>query len=117
VLLLVYLVLVGSGPGMLRLCVALVLFGSYYAATDGVLAAMASAALPAPLCGSGLAVLSTVTNVARLLASVLFGAIWTWAGLSNAILAFAGGLVIAIVAARLALRPEAEPTARGRGPN
>jgi MFS family permease len=117
VLLLVYLVLVGPGPGMLRLCVALVLFGSYYAATDGVLAAMASAALPAPLCGSGLAVLSTVTNVARLLASVLFGAIWTWAGLSNAILAFAGGLVIAIVAARLALRPEAEPTARGGGPN
>ncbi len=79
-LLLVYLVLVGPGPGLPRLFLALVLFGSYYAATDGVLAAMASAVLPPRLCGSGLAVLSTVTNVARLLASVVFGAIWTWVG-------------------------------------
>ena len=46
VLLLVYLVLVGPGPGLPRLFLALVLFGSYYAATDGVLAAMASAVLP-----------------------------------------------------------------------
>jgi MFS family permease len=111
-LLLVYLVLVGPGPGMLRLIVALLLFGSYYAATDGVLAAMASAALPPRLCGSGLAVLSTVTNVARLLASVAFGAIWMWTGLNNAIVVFAGSLVIAIVIARLALRPAGAPLDR-----
>ena len=112
VLLLVYLVLVGPGPGMVRLFVALVLFGTYYAATDGVLAAMASAVLPPRLCGSGLAMLSTVTNVARLLASVVFGAIWTWAGLNNAIVAFAGGLLIAILAARVALRPVSSPPDR-----
>jgi len=111
-LLLVYLVLVGPGPGMLRLIVALLLFGSYYAATDGVLAAMASAALPPRLCGSGLAVLATVTNVARLLASVAFGAIWMWTGLNNAIVAFAGALVIAIAIARLALRPADAPLDR-----
>ena len=112
VLLFVYLVLVGPGPGMLRMIVALVLLGSYYAATDGVLAAMASAALPPRLCGSGLAVLSTVTNVARLLASVAFGAIWTFTGLNTAILAFAGSLVIAIAIARSALRPGGAPNDR-----
>ncbi len=111
-LLLVYVVLVSPGPGTLRLIVALLLFGTYYAATDGVLAAMASAALPPRLCGSGLAVLSTVTNVARLLASVAFGAMWMWTSLNNAIVAFGVALVLAIVIARLALRPGGVPIDR-----
>jgi MFS family permease len=111
-LLAVYLVLVTPGADVPRLVVALVLFGTYYAATDGVLAAMASAALPPRLCGSGLAVLSTVTNVARLFASVAFGAIWTWGGLNNAIVAFAGSLLIAILAASFALRPAAASSDR-----
>ena len=111
-LLLVYVVLVGPGPGTLRLTSALLLFGTYYAATDGVLAAMASAALPPRLCGSGLAVLSTVTNVARLLASVAFGAMWMWTSLNSAIVAFGVALVIAIVIARLALRPADVPIDR-----
>jgi MFS family permease len=104
-LLAVYGVLAAPGPGLIRLALTLVLFGSYYAMTDGVLTAMASDALPPALCGSGLAVLATVTNVARLLASVLFGALWMWAGLTSAILLFGGTLLLAILAARLALRP------------
>lgn len=108
-LLMVYAVLVMPGAGPVRLVVALVLFGGYYAMTDGVLTAMASAALPPHLTASGLAVLASVTNVARLLASVLFGAIWTFAGLTNAIVVFAAGLVLAILAARVALRPSGEP--------
>jgi MFS family permease len=108
-LLMVYAVLVTPGAGPLRLVVALVLFGGYYAMTDGVLTAMASAALPPRLTASGLAVLASVTNVARLLASVLFGALWTFAGLTNAILIFAACLALAIVAARVALRPGSEP--------
>ncbi len=102
-LLLVYVTLVVSG-GQTRLVLALVLFGGYYAATDGVLTAMASAALPPRLCGSGLALLVTVTNAARLLASVLFGALWHWTGLTNAILLFGGALLAALVAATV-VRP------------
>jgi MFS family permease len=111
-LLLVYAVLLAPGPGAVRLVLALALTGSYYAATDGVLTAMASAALPPRLCGSGLALLVSVTNVARLLASVLFGALWQWTGLANATFLFAGGLLVAILAARLALQPRPESTDR-----
>ena len=104
-LLLVYVALVAPGTGPARLILTLLLFGSYYAATDGVLTAMASAALPPRLCGSGLALLATLSNAARLLASVLFGALWQWTGLTNAILLFAGTLLAAIVAASIAMRP------------
>lgn len=104
-LLLVYAVLVIPGADPLRLVLALVLFGGYYAMTDGVLTAMASATLPPHLTASGLAVLASVTNVARLLASVLFGALWTFTGLTSAIVIFGAGLLVAIAAARQALRP------------
>lgn len=108
-LLLVYVALVAPGTGPVRLILALLLFGSYYAATDGVLTATASAALPPRLCGSGLALLATLSNAARLLASVLFGALWQWTGLTNAIFLFAGTLMAAIVAASIAMRPAPEP--------
>ena len=44
--------------------------------TDGVLMALAGARLPAQLRGSGLALLTTVTSVARLVARSSFGAVW-----------------------------------------
>jgi MFS family permease len=103
-LLLVYVTLVVSAGGPARLVLALVFFGGYYAATDGVLTAMASAALPPRLCGSGLALLVTITNAARLVASVLFGALWQWTGIRNATVVFAGALVSAIVLASV-VRP------------
>lgn len=110
-LLLVYVVLIAPVPGMARLLVAVPLFGAYYAATDGVLAAMASAALPPHVCSSGLALLATVTSLARLLASVLFGAAWLWIGIGPAVVVFAGSLVLAIAVAFVALRLDSEPSA------
>src|SRR4051812_5034705 len=106
-LLLVYVALAvpGSGPG--RMIAALALLGCYYAATDGVLAAMGSAPLPSPLAGSGLALLPTATNVARLLASVFFGVIWQWSGLTPAIVVLGVGLLVSIVAAQTTLAPAA----------
>src|SRR5688500_7245604 len=101
----VYGLLVAQGADFVRLGLSLLLMGGYYAMTDGVLTAMASAALPPRLTASGLSVLASVTNVARLLASVLFGAIWTYAGLTTALGTFAAALALAILAARLALRP------------
>ena len=89
---------------------ALALLGCYYAATDGVLAAMGSATLPAPLVGSGLALLATATNVARLLASVLFGVIWQWTGITTAIVVFGVGLLVSVIAAQTALAPGRSPT-------
>lgn len=62
-----------------RALVPLVLLGlgAYYAATDGVLSAMASAVLPRADRGSGLGLLGTATSLGRLGASVMFGWLWT----------------------------------------
>jgi len=90
------------GIATLPLCLALL--GAYFAATDGVLAAMGSALLPADLRGSGLGLLTTTTNVGRLLASVAFGAAWTAFGLTAALAIFGCALAAALAFAGPALR-------------
>lgn len=99
----VYATLLLPAAGLLPVGVALLLFGGYYAATDGVLMALASALLPPDLRGSGLALITTATNLTRLLASVLFGALWAWRGADAAVVAFGMGLVGALAFAALVL--------------
>jgi MFS family permease len=99
-----------SAAWWLVLPLCLVLFGAYYAATDGVLMALASAMLPAEVRGSGLGLVTTATNLARLFASVLFGALWTWQGSEVALVAFAGALAVAaVLAAATFSRTERQP--------
>jgi MFS family permease len=102
-LLVVYSSLLLPTVGYAELVVYLLLYGAYYAATDGVLMALASAELPSGVRTSGLAFLTTATSLARLLASVLFGAIWTWWGVETSVIMFGAGLLIAIVAAAFVL--------------
>jgi hypothetical protein len=77
--------------------------GGYYAATDGVLMALASARLPTSQQASGLALLVTATTLAKLAAALMFGALWTAFGLDVAALAFAAGLAIAAGGASVVL--------------
>ena len=110
-LLLVYMSLLLPPMGTPALFVYLALFGAYYAATDGVLMALASAVLPPDLRASGLALVVTATSLARLVASVAFGVLWTAFGIQTAVSAFAVGLVVALALAGLALkRGGREPT-------
>ena len=104
------LLLVPAGGGA-EVALYLGLLGLYYACTDGVLMALASATLPPSLRGSGLALIVTSTSIGRLLASILFGIIWTWYDVETAIIVFAAGLSVAIILAGAALRlaPEREP--------
>lgn len=97
VLLPVYASLLMPAAGIAGLGVGLALVGASYAATDGVLAALAAASLEEEVRGSGLAVLTTATNLARFVASVGFGALWTWAGLETAVTACGIGLAAAIL--------------------
>lgn len=99
----VYAVLLVPGGGLLALVAVLGLLGAYYAATDGVLMALGSSVTPAEMRGSGLALLRTATGIARLLASVLFGLVWTLTSLDTAIACFAGALVLAVALAALTL--------------
>jgi MFS family permease len=103
-LLLVYGSLLVEWTGVAGVLVTLLLLGTYYAATDGVLMALASAVLPEALRGSGLALLTTGTTLSRLLSSVLFGAVWTAFGIRTAIVVFAAGLAVAGLVAALMLR-------------
>lgn len=111
-LLLVYvlLALAPAGPALLGAC--LLLLGAYYAATDGVLAAMASAVLPAHARATGLSVLATGTSVARAVAAVAFGAIWTYRGSAQALAVFAVAMLAAIATGRMLLMRD---LARSRG--
>ncbi|WP_200931276.1 MFS transporter [Frankia sp. R43] len=100
----VYLVLCFAQPGMLGLIAVLVMMGAYYAATDGVLAAAASALVPAELRTGGLALVQTGVALAQLAGSVAFGALWTWRGpdvaFRWAVLAGLIAIVLAVVALR-----------------
>jgi MFS family permease len=88
----------------------LVLFGVYYAATDGVLMAISSALLPEEMRGSGLALVTTGTTVSRLLGSLAFGALWTVAGLNAAVTVFIAALVVAVAVTAIAGRGLARAT-------
>jgi MFS family permease len=98
-----YAILRGSGSGFLTIAVILGLLGTYYAATDGVLMAMASGVIPDELRTSGLAWLTTVTVAAKLLASIGFGLLWKWHGPDGALSFFLAGMVVAVPIAFLVL--------------
>jgi predicted MFS family arabinose efflux permease len=99
-----YVMLLLPSPGSAALVASLVLLGAYYAATDGVLAAMTSAAVEPHLRTSGIALVSTVTSLCRLAASLIFGAVWSWWGADLATGLFACALVASISVAMLIMR-------------
>jgi hypothetical protein len=104
-LLVLYGLLVARSLGAVAPVVCVVLLGAYYAATDGVLAALASARLPVGLLGTGLAVIATATNLARVLASLAFGFAWTRWGHETALVLFTLGLCAALALAFRQLTP------------
>jgi MFS family permease len=103
-LLFAYSALLLPSSGTAELAGYLVLLGAYYAGTDGVLMALASSRLPEDLRTSGMALLMTVSNLARLMASILFGWLWTWRGVEFAVGVFGTGLVVAIALTSFLLR-------------
>ena len=99
------LVLLQTEPGAAALIVLLVALGVYYAATDGVLAALASSILPVDVRTSGLTFLGSAMGLAQFAASVVFGALWGWKGPTVAVEVFGAGLVVALFLGAALLRP------------
>ena len=58
--------------------------------------------------GSGLSVLGTATNLSRFLASVGFGALWTFAGLNTAVPACGIALALALLVTAVVFRSTRE---------
>jgi MFS family permease len=100
-LLAVYLLL-SSGAGPLWLVLGL--YGAFYAATDGVLPALAVPLIPEVLRTTGLALLQTGQALAYFASSVLFGLLWQQAGVAVACLSAAAVAVLLLPACALLLR-------------
>ena len=100
----VYLILFLPGLGKVVQFASLILLGAYYAATDGVLAALASAALPSELRTSGLAAVNTVVGLCKLCSSVIFGLLWTLGSVSTPVLVFAAAISAAMAFSAATLR-------------
>lgn len=107
-----YLALLRPSIGPAFALATIALLGAYYAASDGVLTAAAAGVLPKDVAGSGLSFLATTTNVARLIASVLFGLLWQQTSIRTATMVFFVALASATVASAFVLRPTPELTGK-----
>ncbi|WP_131784772.1 MFS transporter [Protofrankia symbiont of Coriaria ruscifolia] len=104
----VYLVLLVPRPGVATLVGCLALLGAFYAATDGILPAAASALLPPGSRTTGIALLQTGVTLGQLAASVGFGAVWTFYGARPALwLAGGSGAVGCVLAVAVLSRAAA----------
>jgi MFS family permease len=74
----------------------LILLGSFYAATDGVLSALASTVVPPAVRASGIATVQTAVAAARFASSFLFGLLGSALGRATATYAVAVTLVAAV---------------------
>ncbi|MFC9337566.1 MFS transporter [Streptomyces sp. NPDC057020] len=112
-LLLAYGLLLAPLPDTVALLGVLLLLGVFYAATDGVLMALAGPFLTEGRQASGLAVVQTAQALARLGAAVAFGAVWTMSGPETALVAALLALTAALCcAARLLPTTPSEPSER-----
>ncbi|GAB3894725.1 MFS transporter [Kibdelosporangium lantanae] len=103
-LIVVYLMLFGPLTGVPLLVVTLGLYGAFYAATDGVLMALAGPILPEGLRTTGIALVQTGQSIAYFVSSVLFGLAWQFWGPATASRIAAVVVVLAIVATVLVVR-------------
>src|SRR6478735_3131635 len=83
---------------------ALVLLGTFYAATDGVIAALAGRLVPETVRASGIASAQTVVAVARMFSSAGFGLLWFVLGPQAALVVVGTGLVAVLPAALVVAR-------------
>ncbi|WP_425738698.1 MFS transporter [Micromonospora zamorensis] len=98
-----YLLLAGPVDGWPLIVLTLALYGAFYAATDGVLIALAGPVLPARLRTTGIALVQTGQALAYLVSSVLFGLAWQAWGPENAIRAAAVAVAGVLVGTLLLL--------------
>ncbi|TYK49506.1 MFS transporter [Actinomadura decatromicini] len=93
-----------SGGGLWLVGAAVVLHGTFYAATDGGLMALAGPLLPAALRTTGIALVQSGQALAYLLSSVLFGVTWQAWGTRPALLGAAAVSAAALAGTGLLLR-------------
>ena len=83
---------------------ALLLLGTFYAATDGVIAALAGRLVPSSVRASGIASAQTVVALARMASSAVFGVLWFLVGPQLALTLVGATLLLALPVALAAVR-------------
>jgi MFS family permease len=101
----VYLLLAVPVSGWPLLVITLGLYGAFYAATDGVLMALAGPILPEALRATGIALIQTGQALAYFISSVLFGLSWQVWGAEMATGLAAGAALFAVVLTLVLLVP------------
>lgn len=97
-----YAVAATAGGYLAGVVSVLLLLGVFYAATDGVVSALASQAVPEGSRATGIASVQTAVGLSRFASSVCFGLLWQLTGRSTALLVVGLALALAVpVAARL----------------
>jgi MFS family permease len=104
-LLALYVVLSSALPGLAMATLSVALLGAFYAATDGVFAALASAELPVQRRTTGLAIVGTCNDMGRMVASLVFGWLWSHDTATNAVERFQLVLLVAMVISASMLWP------------
>jgi MFS family permease len=99
-----YLVMLSPIRGPAAIVAVLACLGLFYAATDGVLMALAGPALPESLRTTGLALVQSGQAIAYLASSVLFGLAWSVWGTRTALVAAALTALAALFSTRMLLR-------------
>lgn len=103
-LLAAYLCAAGGAPSTVTTLAALALLGTFYAATDGVLAALAARVAAPSVRGAAIGTAQTVQAVGRMAASAGFGVLWFALGRGPAVLVVAALLAAAVPACWLLVR-------------
>jgi len=105
----VYVLLSTSAGGWVSIAGALALYGGFYAATEGVLVAAASAVLPTDRRSSGIALLQTGQALAYVLSSIAFAVLWQWRGAGQAWVIAAMMVIVLLPVVTVLLRPRSTP--------
>ncbi len=90
--------------GMIGAVIVLLLLGTFYAATDGVLAALATREVPESVRASGISAAQTVVAITRFASSVVFGLMWQFGNRELALLVMTAGMVAAVPISAVLLR-------------
>jgi MFS family permease len=90
------------GVGGLMACLSLLAL--HYAATQGILMAMASEVTPSGRRAIGMAIIATGAGLGKLVSSIAFGAMWQGLGAATSVLLFGLGMIIALFVTWVLLR-------------
>ena len=109
VLLVILYAVLGFGDlGRALTLACLALLGAYYAATDGVVPAMVSRLVGVHIRASGIAFVTVMIAVAKMISAALFGVIWHTVDQTTALVVFAVALGVAVLIATQLLGSESE---------